>query len=430
MEDCFKTSRNPALLTDAKMESGRSPLQRCNHYVPGLRSMPWWRPSELPFTVRLEENFKEIREEFFDLALSGSLRLHPQSEGGPRRAITNGDWNIFELSSRGFLNSRNAVEAPVTTAIIDSFQDLTTHPMGLVYFSVLHPGVHVAPHCGPTNTRIRTHLGLEIPEGAWLRVGNEKAAWKEGRCLVFDDSWEHEASNPSDRMRAVLLLDTWHPDVTSEQRAEMLGQRPAPGGKRHRQRQGWYPKLPSANDGIVSGSSTRVTSTIGAFKALNSPRLESIKATVIRTRQNDALDGYLSAAVEHVSSCLGIQAEAGSDPRRNELATGNVDANESLRRAFQIYVSRGYKIDDFVNITHICSLYWRYNEDNLQSMYDFGDDWSVGEKSALYGRLVRSENPEIMLERLIQFFAESPQQPPFGATAGVLVAALRNIRLQ
>jgi hypothetical protein len=408
------------------MDSARSPLQRCHHYVPGLRSAPWWHPGDMPFTSRLEENFEAIREEFFDVALSGSLRLHPQSQGGPRRSITNGKWNIFELSSRGYVNWRNAIEVPVTTAIIDSLPDLTTHPMGLVYFSVLDPGVHIAPHCGPTNTRVRTHLGLQVPEGAWFRVGSEKAAWEEGRCLVFDDSWEHEALNPSDRMRAVLLVDTWHPDVTPEQRAEMLGRRSTPEGKRHRERQGWYPKPNSANDGIALGPSSPVDGTIGAFKALNSRRIESIKATAIRTRQNYAVEDYVSASAAYLFGCLETQAQAGYDPTLNEIDRSDVNAINSLRRAFQFYSSGGYEIEDFVNMVHICSLYWRSDEDNLQSMYEFSDDWPAADKSTLYKRLIGSENPEIMVGCLIQFLAESPRRPPFGATAGVLVAALRN----
>lgn len=37
---------------------------------------------------------------------------------------------------------------------------------------------------------------------------------EEGRCLVFDDSFEHEAWNddPS-ATRIVLILDVWHPDL-------------------------------------------------------------------------------------------------------------------------------------------------------------------------------------------------------------------------
>lgn len=38
----------------------------------------------------------------------------------------------------------------------------------------MHPGTHVWPHTGPTNCRLRMHLGLVIPkEGCKIRCANE-----------------------------------------------------------------------------------------------------------------------------------------------------------------------------------------------------------------------------------------------------------------
>ena len=42
-----------------------------------------------------------------------------------------------------------------------------------IKYSVMHPGIHVWPHCGPTNCRIRAHLGLVVPEGPKIRVATE-----------------------------------------------------------------------------------------------------------------------------------------------------------------------------------------------------------------------------------------------------------------
>src|SRR5206468_8159148 len=54
-----------------------------------------------------------------------------------------------------------------------------------------------------------------------LRVGSETRTWRKGKCLVFDDSFEHEATNPSERARVVLLVDVWHPDLTAAQRRRL-----------------------------------------------------------------------------------------------------------------------------------------------------------------------------------------------------------------
>jgi beta-hydroxylase len=46
-----------------------------------------------------------------------------------------------------------------------------------------------------------------------LRVGNEVRNWVEGECLIFDDTFEHEAWNNSNETRIVLLLDFLRPGV-------------------------------------------------------------------------------------------------------------------------------------------------------------------------------------------------------------------------
>ena len=53
---------------------------------------------------------------------------------------------------------------------------------------------------------------------AAFRVGAEQRPWVEGEPWIFDDTIEHEAMNPSDRLRVILILDTWHPDLSPAER--------------------------------------------------------------------------------------------------------------------------------------------------------------------------------------------------------------------
>ena len=44
------------------------------------------------------------------------------------------------------------------------------------------------PHCGPSNLKLRLHLGLVIPQGdCTIRVGDQRRGWVEGEVLVLDD---------------------------------------------------------------------------------------------------------------------------------------------------------------------------------------------------------------------------------------------------
>ena len=93
-------------------------------------------------------------------------------------------------------------------------------------FSLLAPHTAIPPHVGINNARLVCHLPLIVPEGCWFRVGAETRHWQRGEAFVFDDTIEHEALNPTDKLRVVLIIDVWHPDLSSiEQKAvaELIG---------------------------------------------------------------------------------------------------------------------------------------------------------------------------------------------------------------
>ena len=62
-------------------------------------------------------------------------------------------------------------------------------------------------HRGDRKIR-RFHLGLVVPEGdIAFQVRGEKKKWEEGKCLGFNDFYEHTAWNNTDEDRVNLILD-------------------------------------------------------------------------------------------------------------------------------------------------------------------------------------------------------------------------------
>jgi aspartate beta-hydroxylase len=53
-----------------------------------------------------------------------------------------------------------------------------------------------------------------VPPDCALRVGGEEHRWSEGRCVFFDDTYDHEAWNRSAELRAVLIFDLWNPHLS------------------------------------------------------------------------------------------------------------------------------------------------------------------------------------------------------------------------
>lgn len=132
-----------------------------------------------------------------------------------------GDWKEFNLFVRGKKNEENCHKTPFTCKLIEKIEAAKGCKRGQVKFSLLSPGVHIWPHCGPTNCRIRAHLGLKIPEQVFIRVANETRSWQEGKFIVFDDSFEHEVWHNGTEHRLVLIVDLWHPDLSNEQKLSL-----------------------------------------------------------------------------------------------------------------------------------------------------------------------------------------------------------------
>ena len=76
----------------------------------------------------------------------------------------------------------------------------------------------IPPHVGVNNTRLVCHLPLIVPEGCWFRVGAESRFWRLGEAIVFDDTIEHEALNPTDQLRVVFIFVIWHPQLSTIER--------------------------------------------------------------------------------------------------------------------------------------------------------------------------------------------------------------------
>ncbi|WHZ20287.1 MAG: Putative hydroxylase [Rhodanobacteraceae bacterium] len=206
------------------------PRQFCKFfYVPGLRTTPYYERELFPWHAELERHTDVIRAELLGvlnqpigvepfLGTNDNTLLKQQNLLAGTRG--HAEWNSFFFHRHGEVFEQNARRCPRTTAVLATLP--LVHIRGHapeVLFSILTPGSHILKHHGVTNTRLVTHLPLIIPEDCAINVGGVEHAWQEGRCVTFDDTFEHEAWNRSDKVRAVMILDAWHPDLTEAERA-------------------------------------------------------------------------------------------------------------------------------------------------------------------------------------------------------------------
>ena len=196
------------------------------HY-PGLSEREYHDPEDFPWLAALEAATPAIREDFERVMAAERAELVPYiqyPDDVPLRQWAalnrNRAWTAIHLIQNGATIDANARHCPNVMALLGRCGQPDVPQRGPnAMFSLLAPGAHIPPHNGVANTRLVCHLPLIVPPGCWFRVGDERRDWEVGKAWIFDDTIEHEAMNPSDALRVILIIDTWHPDLSSAERA-------------------------------------------------------------------------------------------------------------------------------------------------------------------------------------------------------------------
>ena len=280
--------QGPSLLQTSVARSSPSLM-----FLPGLRSLPFWTsydaasdtnriayqdPTLTKVVEHLETHIDTIRDEYHRVA--PKLPSDYQHDASNEHTLHKGEWDWHSYMTKGQLDGHFGQYFPETTSILQALRQtpdngvptmclLEDIPFGYAFFSTLHPHSKIQAHVSPMNLRWRIHLPLEVPDNAaepnsesessssssssttatttttnnstktllprcGIRVGQQVQTWTRGKALVLDDSYEHEVWNDTDQTRVLLLLDMWHPDISIQERKDIVGM------FRHAKEQGWY----------------------------------------------------------------------------------------------------------------------------------------------------------------------------------------------
>ena len=166
--------------------------------------------ADFPWVTRFEERWRDIQTELAKvLERRNELLEYGDLTPSATKIAAPGFWRMFMLYGYGRKSDRNCAQCPETARILAGIPGMNT-----AFFSVLAPGTHIVPHRGLYAGILRCHLGLKVPrqrESCWIRVGSETRSWEEGRCLIFNDAYEHEVRNDTDEVKVVLILDIFRP---------------------------------------------------------------------------------------------------------------------------------------------------------------------------------------------------------------------------
>ncbi len=196
-------------------------------YVPDLPPQAFYERGDFDWVSRVEAATEMVRAELMNVMTEGRgfapYVNHP--EGTREAQIWKGinqsyDWSTFHFYRHGERVEENCARCPGTAALLESIDIMRVPGYGPeAMFSVLKPHSRIPPHYGTVNGRLIVHLPLIVPENCGaLKAAGEARGWEEGKLMIFDDSFEHEAWNDSDQTRVVLIFDTWNPNLNPVER--------------------------------------------------------------------------------------------------------------------------------------------------------------------------------------------------------------------
>lgn len=146
------------------------------------------------FLKPIKDNYKNILQEY--------LSINNKTQDWFETDLYKGKWKTFGFIFKNEDDVESQKLCPFTFSLIKNVPNVY-----IAGFSVMEPKTIIYPHIGYNNNVLRSHLGLICPSGPYIKVGGEVKHWSEGEMFVFDDTIEHEAENPSDYQRVILILD-------------------------------------------------------------------------------------------------------------------------------------------------------------------------------------------------------------------------------
>lgn len=176
--------------------------------IPGDR--PVFDRRQFPWIEAVEARWPEVRRELD--GLMGQREAMPNFQDILREVSSiqkDDQWKTFFVKGVGMDCRENARRCPATMEVLALIPGCTT-----AFFSILSPGKHIPPHRGAWAGVLRLHLALLVPQPAErcrIRIADELHTWQEGRCLVFDDTYNHQVWNDTDGYRVVLFVDFERP---------------------------------------------------------------------------------------------------------------------------------------------------------------------------------------------------------------------------
>ena len=169
---------------------------------------PFLSVSHFPELQALTNSWKIIREEAINMRSQERIAAAKSNNDAGFNSFFKTGWKRFYLKWYDAQHPSAAIYCPKTVEILRSIPSVKA-----AMFAELPPGAKLNPHRDPYAGSLRYHLGLVTPnnDGCYINVDGAPYSWRDGECVMFDETYIHEAYNKTDIDRIILFCDVERP---------------------------------------------------------------------------------------------------------------------------------------------------------------------------------------------------------------------------
>lgn len=169
---------------------------------------PYLDNSYLPGLKKLDDNWETIRDEALAMAELRHIKAAQKNDDIGFNSFFKYGWKRFYLKWYDARHPSAEELCPRTVALLREIPEIKA-----AMFAELPAGGKLNAHRDPYAGSLRYHLGLATPndDRCFIRVDGEIHSWRDGKSVIFDETYVHDARNDSEDNRIILFCDVERP---------------------------------------------------------------------------------------------------------------------------------------------------------------------------------------------------------------------------
>jgi beta-hydroxylase len=185
-----------------------APINLFMHLFSRVPSTPYIPVREFAELAPLEANWQLIRDEALQMVAMKKVKAAEQHDDAGFNSFFKSGWKRFYLKWYDASHPSAQRLCPQTWALLQAIPAVKA-----AMFAELPPGAKLNPHRDPFAGSLRYHLGLATPndDRCFIEVDGQRYSWRDGRAVIFDETYIHWALNGSESDRVILFCDVERP---------------------------------------------------------------------------------------------------------------------------------------------------------------------------------------------------------------------------